>query len=284
MPSDFTTGKSFFSTRQIPNSMYATPLPFYAASTGVNVYGKGESDQAGGILNQFVRITWVLTGTCEILINDKMQLIGPNTVMFQLYGDERVFRSVSNECRFRWLCIDGPFAESIMLSFRYPRVQRWGEYPAHLFAELDRIMGEESPDMVRRKSCIVMELLASMAEKDDSPYANERIVAKCLAMIRRNFSDPNFGLETLCEQFSISRTTLTRLFRRETCFSPGRFILNEKMAKAVGLLSGTDLPIEVVAKQCGFRDRPTFTRFIRRGKGMSPTEFREQCTQGASPK
>ena len=59
-------------------------------------------------------------------------------------------------------------------------------------------------------------------------------------------------------------------------FSPGRFILNEKMARAVALLSGTDLPIDTVAKQCGFRDRPTFTRFMKRAKGMSPSEFREK--------
>ncbi|MPN31082.1 HTH-type transcriptional activator RhaR [bioreactor metagenome] len=141
-------------------------------------------------------------------------------------------------------------------------------------------MGEDSPAMIRRKTLIAMQLLVSMEEDVDSPCVNERLIPKCLAVIRRSIADPNFGIQDLCDRFSVSRATLTRQFRKETHMSPGRFILNEKMAKAVALLSGTDLSIESIARQCGFHDRATFTRFIHRGKGMNPSEFRKQCGQG----
>ncbi len=224
-------------------------------------------------MNQFVKITWLLSGTCETLIHDRMQPVGENAVYYTLYGEERELRCVSSEARVRWLNIDGPCAEMVMLAFRYPRIQT-ARYPKHLFDELDRIMADSSPEMIRRKSCLVMEILAAMGGKDDLPHLNEKLIPKCLAMIRREIADPAFGLEALCEQFSVSRTTLTRLFRRETHISPGRYILNLRLSKAIALLGGTDLPIMEVARQCGFRDRPTFTRFIRRSKGMSPSEFR----------
>lgn len=275
MANQKTGGKDFFVARVGESKVPAIPLPFYPLSTGISSYERGQGDQAGGILNQFVRIVWLLSGTYETLILDKKHLVGKNTVWYSLYGEERQGCAVSEACRLRWLVIDGPLAESVMLSFRYPRIQVAAAYPEHLFAELDEIMPEVSPEMVRRKTCLVMEILASMAEAGDSLYSMERLVPKCLALIRSSLSDPEFGLETLCERFSVSRATLSRLFRKTTHFSPGRFILNEKMARAVALLSGTDLPIETVAEQCGFRDRPTFTRFIKRGKGMSPSEFRK---------
>ena len=268
--------KDFFVTRIGENALPAVPLPFYPISTGISIYKRGHGEQVGGILNQFVRIAWLLSGTYETVLLDKKRILGKNAVWYTLYGEERLGRVISGECRIRWLAFDGPLAESVMLSFRYPRVQVASEYPAELFEELDEIMSEVSPEMIRRKTCLVMEILASMAEKEESLYSMERLVPKCLALIRGSLSDPDFGLETLCERFSVSRATLSRLFRKETHFSPGRFILNEKMAREVALLSGTDLTIDKVAKQCGFRDRPTFTRFMKRAKGMSPSEFREK--------
>ena len=276
MANEKTDRKDFFTARIGENKPPAIPLPFYPLSTGISTYERGEGEQIGGILNQFVRISWLLSGTYETLILDKKCLVGKNTVWYTLYGEERQGTTVSGSCRLRWLVIDGPLAESVMLSFRYPRIRTVPEYPEHLFAELDTIMSEVSPEMVRRKTCLVMEILASMAKTDDSLYSMERLVPKCLALIRSSISDPDFGLETLCERFSVSRATLSRLFRKTAHISPGRFILSEKLARAVALLSGSDLPIESVAKQCGFRDRPTFTRFIKRSKGMSPSEFRER--------
>lgn len=278
MPDYDSQKEGFWVSRATGNILPAIPLPFYPRSTGINVFQQGKKEHIGGLLNQFVRIVWLISGTCETLVQDRMQLIGEDTVCFFLYGEERMIRCVSPEARVRWLCIDGPCAETIMLAFRYSRIQT-ADYPAALFDKLDQIIAEDSPNMIRRKSCLCMEILAAMASEDNLLHPHEKLIPKCLTEIRRSFTDPDFGLETLCEQFSVSRTTLTRLFKRETHCSPGRYILNERMAKAIALLSGTDLPIEEVARQCGFRDRPTFTRFIRRSEGMSPSKFRSAMSK-----
>ncbi len=270
--------KNFFRTRQNSNLPPDVPLPFYAHNTGISVLREGQEQRSGGILNPFVRISWILSGHGEILVADRAVTAGAGFVSYALYGEERVIRCVSEECRIRFLCFDGPLAEAVLLSFRYPRSFVCGEYPERLFEELDRIMCDDSPARIRRKSSLVWEVIASLAPEEETPNSAE-IVPQCILLIRRNLADANFGLETLCDHFHISPATLSRLFRKHAQLSPGRYILNMKLARAVSLLTGTVLPIEEVARQCGFRDRPSFTRFIRRSHGCSPTEYRERHVQ-----
>ena len=45
------------------------------------------------------------------------------------------------------------------------------------------------------------------------------------------------------------------------------------------LLSGTNLPIFEVTRQCGLPDKTHFYTIIRKSVGMSPTEYREQEQQ-----
>ena len=58
----------FFVTRIGENALPAVPLPFYPISTGISIYKRGHGEQVGGILNQFVRIAWLLSGTYETVI------------------------------------------------------------------------------------------------------------------------------------------------------------------------------------------------------------------------
>ena len=66
-------------------------------------------------------------------------------------------------------------------------------------------------------------------------------------------------------------------------YSPGRMILNKRLARAYSLLRGTDHPIARVAEECGFRDPKTFSRFIRRASGMGPQTFRSNFRRENDP-
>lgn len=270
---------SYFRTRMNASASPEIALPFYAHNTGILELKQGQTDHSGGILNPFVRVSWILSGQCETLISDRSVLVGPNTVFYTLFHEERRIRCISKNCRIRWFCFDGPLAEAFLLGFRYPRLLTAGPYPESLFGELDRIMTDDTPACIRRKSCLIMEILCAVAPEEDWLRQTEKIVPQSLALIHRNLSNADFGLETLCEYFHISPATLTRLFRKHTQISPGRYILNMRLSKALSLLTGTDLSVERIAGQCGFRDRSSFTRFIRRSRGCSPTEYRKRQEQ-----
>ena len=104
----------------------------------------------------------------------------------------------------------------------------------------------------------------------------ERQMERALGLIQQQLSNPELGVNYLCEKLLISRSKLTEIFHRYFKWSPGREILNRKLARAYSLLRGTDYPVAKIARECGFRDPKTFSRFIRRSSGCGPREFRER--------
>ena len=269
-------GNTFF-TRQVSQERPLIPLPFYAHSTGVSINKKGEAKFKGRLLNQFVEIRWILSGLSETIVANKKVVLGPSHVFYNLSGEERFLTCLSDECTSRWLCFDGPLADAFMFSYQYPRHQIVDVYPEALFNELESIMSDSSPLQIRRKSAIIMEILAYMAGEDNTVQSTEKLIRQILTLIRANISNPELGIEFLCDAIGISRATLTRIFQTHTNLSPGRYILNMKLQKALGLLEGSDLPIELISRECGFHDPRTFSRFIKRSTGLGPMAYRKEA-------
>ena len=48
----------------------------------------------------------------------------------------------------------------------------------------------------------------------------------------------------------------------------------------MGLLAGSDQSIAEIAVKCGFRNTKTFSRFVRRGTGVSARDFRLRQQSG----
>lgn len=56
--------------------------------------------------------------------------------------------------------------------------------------------------------------------------------------------------------------------------TPADFINKYRIRHAAILLSSTNDPVGLIAEQCGFTNRSTFTRIFRDQYAMTPTEFR----------
>ena len=64
------------------------------------------------------------------------------------------------------------------------------------------------------------------------------------------------------------------LFKRSTGLPPHQYVIRERTEKAKALLFKTDLPISVVARDCGFSDQAHLTRHFKRAVGTTPARFR----------
>jgi AraC family transcriptional regulator len=72
----------------------------------------------------------------------------------------------------------------------------------------------------------------------------------------------------------VSEFHFSRLFRAATGTSPHRYVLGRRLARARELLTGTDVPVGVVAARCGFADASHLTRHTRRAFGAPPAALR----------
>lgn len=257
------------------------PVPFYVKGSGIMLVEKGKIEQQRGSLNPSCGFLWILSGEMEICDGPRRILAGRNHVCFSLSGENLWHRIVSDECVFRWVALAGPFADAILHSYRYSHHQiARHPYPKALFRRLDSLMNNDSPFTTRVKAAIALEILAYAAGDDPSVNENLRIVDNALTLIRQNLANTELGVNFLCERLKISPATLNRVFQNQLECSPGRLILDRRLRLGMGLLAGSDQSIAEIAVKCGFRNTKTFSRFVRRGTGVSARDFRLRQQSG----
>ncbi len=73
---------------------------------------------------------------------------------------------------------------------------------------------------------------------------------------------------------AVSPRTFARRFREETGSTPLQWLLGRRVLEARRLLEQTDLPIEGVARSCGFGSAASLREHFRRATATTPTAYR----------
>ncbi len=254
----------------------SVPMSFYAYGTGIfELIGREETRKLSAI-NPFVELMFGLDGIGEIVLFGQPFQIHPGDSFFYLPGEDHLVRSLSERWLVRWVCFDGPLAEAVMLSCRYPRFRRLATPPPErLFAELEHNIGDDDPVQVRRMAAVILEILA-YADGSAGGVRSEVLIKRCTEFIIAHLSDPQLDVGMLCDELKAARSTLTQIFSEQMGCAPGRYIRDSRLARGIALLHGTSLPVTEVARRCGFAEARSFSRFIRRSVNLSPLELRKQ--------
>lgn len=93
----------------------------------------------------------------------------------------------------------------------------------------------------------------------------------------RGRSCKSIGVADVIKVVAVSRRSLERRFRAILGRSVGEEICRVRMEKAKELLSGTEMPIAMVATRSGFSEAKHLSIVFRRETGLTPTEYRRRC-------
>ncbi len=85
----------------------------------------------------------------------------------------------------------------------------------------------------------------------------------------------NWTVESLARELRLSVRTMRQIFRRRYQQSVMEFLEEVRVTRARELLATTDLPVQQVAAEVGFRDPHYFGRVFRKHVGASPHAFRD---------
>jgi AraC-like DNA-binding protein len=112
---------------------------------------------------------------------------------------------------------------------------------------------------------------------------NATLKEKARRCILRNLRSPQLGLNLLCHELGMSRSSLYRLLESEG--GVDRYIQHHRMAESFAQLSdpSNTQPIVVIAYELGMLDPSSFSRAFRRQFGISPTDVREAARAGLAP-
>lgn len=101
---------------------------------------------------------------------------------------------------------------------------------------------------------------------------SDTTVSRIIRYINRNLSTP-INLNTICDEFFISKPQLCRSFKQATGSSVGEYITVKRLINARELLRKGELPTQVCAN-CGFNDYSSFYRAYHKRFGISPQKER----------
>ncbi|MFC9243809.1 GlxA family transcriptional regulator [Streptomyces sp. NPDC057136] len=81
-------------------------------------------------------------------------------------------------------------------------------------------------------------------------------------------------LRELADHARMSLRTFARRFNEEVGMSPGRWLIQQRVARARHLLESTDLPVDDIAGQVGFATGTSLRQHLHASIGVSPLAYR----------
>lgn len=266
-------------SRTDPNRLPALPLPFYVRSVGYNEAGKGWAEFFSAATKQFVQIFWGVEGEGEFRIGKSRYVLHSDEVIYHLPGEDHFHKSLSSTWAYHWFTLDGPMALAFIQGYGYPReAMQAGPCPVDLFLQIETLMREMSPFSQRKMLSIAADILAMAGCRDDGASSCGQVVSRFIELVQENYSDPKVNINELAERLGIHRTTLTRLFKKRMLVSPGEYLLQLRLQRALSLLRETEYPVYEIGEMVGIPHRGYFCRLVRRTVGVSPKVYRERLS------
>jgi len=113
------------------------------------------------------------------------------------------------------------------------------------------------------------DLMPERSAKGEIPEFISKVNEFC-----RDNPDNDFDVGDLARISGYSRYHFTRLFTSSRGISPGAFIRELRLNRAVKLLQTEKLQVKEVSSICGFEDTSYFCKAFRKAYGVSPAKFR----------
>ncbi|MBQ4631434.1 MAG: helix-turn-helix transcriptional regulator [Clostridia bacterium] len=102
------------------------------------------------------------------------------------------------------------------------------------------------------------------------------VIAKAKSMIDKNFSDPDFNIDSLVLSLPISASHLRSEFNKTYSISPIKYLKNVRLQNAISLLASDYYTIEEVSQKSGFGSTSYFIQSFSKSTGYSPQKYREK--------
>ncbi|CAM3654544.1 helix-turn-helix transcriptional regulator [Erysipelothrix urinaevulpis] len=101
------------------------------------------------------------------------------------------------------------------------------------------------------------------------------LISNVKTFIDKNICDPNFSTNCVSEEFDLSSTHLSRLFKTYETYSVSEYITISRLDRACNLLINTDRSIKDISKDCGIINTPYFYTVFKKYFDCSPSQYRK---------
>lgn len=261
--------------RRIDFQNHELKLPFSVRSVGHHSFDQDHSEYKKG--RNFVQFFWMIKGKAHIVLDGKEYIVEPQQVFYYLTNEEHIMQTIEAPWEYRWFTLDGNMADSIMLGFNYQREPFWaGNCPEHLFKILEKRIHNAIVAEARDLTTAAWQILVSAGSGENIPGHENEILQKFFSLVQENFFNEAIDVNALSETLHLHRTTLSRIMRKHTSTSPGKYLSDFRLLKSLEMLQNTNTPICEVATACGISDPGYFARVIHKKVNCTPLAYRQK--------
>ena len=104
-------------------------------------------------------------------------------------------------------------------------------------------------------------------------YSQDVYVYAALEYIHHNFS--HIQVTDIADYIGISRSYLTRTFKKKMQVSPQEYLLNYRLSEASKLLRSTALSVQEITDEVGYTNPFSFSQSFKKMFGVSPMHYRD---------
>ena len=101
------------------------------------------------------------------------------------------------------------------------------------------------------------------------------MVEDTLAYISENADKP-LTLEKLAKRVSLSPYYFTRIFKKETGYTPHEYVIRARIDLAKFFLKTTEYPVKEIAFRSGFNSEASFCTTFKKATGLTPKTYRSE--------
>lgn len=123
----------------------------------------------------------------------------------------------------------------------------------------------------RKNQLSVLKTLSQEIKSQDEELS---IVEKLKILIRQNFSNVMFGLDTVAGELGYSTQYMSMIFKRETGENFSTYLTQERMNHAKQLLLTTNMKIKDIASACGYNYTNYFIKVFNKQEKLAPAEWK----------
>ena len=145
--------------------------------------------------------------------------------------------------------------------------------PAGVDPEAVRLLDERFNERLSFKLCEDLALTLCRLFSNESEDTN--LASTIEKYIAKNYKDPSLGLNKIADEFQISESYFSHMFKEKTGVNFSTYLENIRMTEAARLIRETDVSLNELYIAVGYNNVNTFRRAFKKVFGVTPSSMRD---------
>ena len=141
--------------------------------------------------------------------------------------------------------------------------------------EIDSMQLGTISDCQNKMLLYCQHIIEMFREQKGAHSEKNKIVSEARAIVKENIYDPALSVEYIANKIHISVNYLRTIFKDIAGVSLSNYITEKKLELIYSLLTNTELNVQEISEQLGFRSNSYFFTFFKNHTGMSPIQYRK---------